>query len=104
MLFLRGVTLGSTSLGRGSNIAIWVKPAKGTVAFLEDATTFFEKRLDLIDELLLVELLLGGAVGFFNGLVPGLVSTMQGHLVVFCSETHLGDLLQDWLHLLQRLL
>jgi hypothetical protein len=101
MFLLGGVALGGAGFGGSGDASIWIEAAKGTVAFLEDATTFLEEGLDLVDELFFVEFLFGGAVGFFNVLFLWLVRKIKIDRVM---KTYLGDLFQDGLHLFQSLL
>lgn len=68
VLFGRCFTAGGVSFGVGGDGSIRVKTPNGTVAFLEDAATFFEKGLAVFDDLLLVKLLLWCAIGFFETL------------------------------------
>ena len=50
----------------GGDVAVWVETAEGAVAFLQDATTLFDQRLDVVDELVFVEFLAWGAVGLLD--------------------------------------
>jgi hypothetical protein len=49
-----------------SDAAIRVKAAESTIAFLEDTAAFLDERFDVIDKLLLIKLVSGSSVGFFN--------------------------------------
>ena len=54
------------ALGLCSDAAVGVKAAEGAVAFLEDAATFFNEGLDVVDKLFLVQLVAGSTVGFLD--------------------------------------
>ena len=47
-------------------MAVRIETADCAVAFLQNATTFFEERLDLLYEFFLVKFFFRGAVGFFD--------------------------------------
>lgn len=68
VFFRSGITRGSPRLGGCGDAAVRVESAERAVAFLEDAASFFEEGLDVFDELFLVELILGSAVGLFDAL------------------------------------
>ena len=59
---------GGAGFGLGGDVAVRVEAADGAVAFLQDAAAFFEEGLDVLDQLFLVELFFGRAVGFFDAL------------------------------------
>ena len=82
-------------------MAVRVEATNRTVAFAEDLITFFEERLDGVDQFFFVELFLGGAVGFFNGLEKLVCNAMMG--VRAGKGTYLCDHLADWLDLLEGL-
>jgi hypothetical protein len=99
MFLLCGIALGGACFGGGSYASIGIEAAKGAIAFLEDATTFFEERFDLIDELFFIELFFGSAVGFFNVLFLSVLNMKLNRVM-----SYLSDLFQDRFHLLQSLL
>ena len=66
VLFGRGLASLAAALGLGSDAAVRVESAEGAVAFLEDAAGFFDERLDVVDELFLVEFVAGSAVGLLD--------------------------------------
>jgi hypothetical protein len=68
MLLGRGLARRSLRFGLGGDMAIWVQPADGAVAFAKDLAAFFDEGLDLVDEGFFVELVFGGPFGFFDGL------------------------------------
>ena len=68
VFFGRGFAGLGAGFGGGGDGAVWVEAAKGAVAFLEDAVAFFQEGLDFVDEFFFVELVLGSAVGGFDGL------------------------------------
>ena len=74
MLFVGSFATGGTGLSGCLNAAIGVEATDRAVAFLEDASAFFEKGLDLVDELFFVKLFLGSAIGFFDVLDRMLVN------------------------------
>ena len=47
-------------------MAVGIEATDRTVAFAEDAATFFDKGFDLVDEFFFVELFFRGTVGLFN--------------------------------------
>lgn len=47
----------------GLDTSVWVKSSDGAVGLLQDLATFFQERLDGINELLLIEFLFGLALG-----------------------------------------
>lgn len=61
-----GFTVGGACFGVGGNSTVGIKTADGAVAFLEDSGSFFDQGLDVVDELLFVEFVAGGAVGFLD--------------------------------------
>lgn len=69
MLFLGGFPGGSVGLGASSDASIRVEATDSTVALLQDTSTFFEQRLDLLDKFFFVQLILGCAVGLLDVLV-----------------------------------
>lgn len=68
MLFLCGFAAGCSCLGVGGDGAVGVEAADGAVALLKDAVALFQHGLDVLDELLFVEFLLGCAIGSLNAL------------------------------------
>ena len=61
-----GLLGAGTALGLSSDATVGVEAAKGAVALLQDATTLFDKRLDLVDQIFLVQLFTWGTVGGFD--------------------------------------
>jgi hypothetical protein len=55
-----------TALGLSSDTAIGVETAERTIAFVENARALLDKRLDVVDKLLLVELVARCAVGLLD--------------------------------------
>jgi hypothetical protein len=49
-----------------SDVSVGIEAADRAVTFAEDATAFFDERLDLVDEFFFVELFFRGAVGFVD--------------------------------------
>lgn len=74
MLLRCRFTTGSASFGVGSNGSIGIKPTEGAIALLQNAATFFQKRLDIFDQLFFIELLFRCAVSFVETLYPTLAS------------------------------
>jgi hypothetical protein len=68
-----GIACGSTSLGGGSDATIGIESPNGAIALLEDAATLFDHGLDILDQLLFVELVLGGAVSLLEALYRNLL-------------------------------
>jgi hypothetical protein len=68
MFFLCGVALGGTGFGGGGDTAVRIETAEGAIAFGEDATTFFNEGLNLLDKFFFVKFLFRCPVGFFNRL------------------------------------
>jgi hypothetical protein len=67
LVFLRSsIARRGTSLRSCSDTSIGVKGPDCTIAFLKDMTSLLNKRLDSLDELLFVELVLGGSVGLLK--------------------------------------
>lgn len=61
-----GLLGAGTALGLSSDATVGVEAAQGAVALLQDATTLFDKRLDLVDQIFLVQLFTWGTVGGFD--------------------------------------
>jgi hypothetical protein len=61
-----GLLGAGTALGLSSDATVGVETAQGAVALLQDATTLFNKRLDLVDQIFLVQLFTWGTVGGFD--------------------------------------
>jgi hypothetical protein len=66
ILLGRGLASLAAALGLRGDAAIGVETAERAVAFLEDATSLFDERLDVVDKLLLIELVAGCAVSLLN--------------------------------------
>lgn len=66
VLLLGGLAFCGACFRGGLNASIWIQTADGTVAFLQDASTFFQQWLNLIDEFFFVKFLLGRTVGFLD--------------------------------------
>lgn len=62
----RSLASASTALGLGSDAAVRIETSKSAVAFLENAATFLDERLDVIDKLFFVEFVARGAIGLFD--------------------------------------
>jgi len=58
-----------TALCLRGDAAVGVETAESAVALAEDAPTFFDEGLDVVDKFLFVELVAGCAVSFLNMLV-----------------------------------
>lgn len=70
LVFLRcGFARLLAALGLCGDAAIGVEGAQGAVAVVEDARTFFDEGLDIVDEFLFVELVAWCAVGLLDVLV-----------------------------------
>jgi hypothetical protein len=67
----RGFAGVRAALGLLRNAAIGIETAQGAVAFLQDATAFFDERLDVVDEFFFVEFVAGSAIGLFDILENG---------------------------------
>ena len=63
-----GFAGGGACLCVGGDVSVWVKAADGAVAFLQDATAFFDHGLDVFDKLFFVELVLWCSVCFVEAL------------------------------------
>jgi hypothetical protein len=50
----------------GGDLAVGIKTAEGTVAVVEDARSFLNEGLDVVDKFLFVELVAGCAVGLLD--------------------------------------
>ena len=90
-------------LGLRCNMTVGVESPDGAVALLETLPAFFEKRLDVLDQLLLVQFFLWCAFSFFDALQrkdPGLASSS---FLNVRRLTYLGDHSADWLNTVQRL-
>jgi hypothetical protein len=66
VLLWRCLASAGTTLGLCRDAAVRVEAAQRAVALVEDAAALFDERLDVVDQLFLVELVLGGAVGGFD--------------------------------------
>jgi hypothetical protein len=66
VLLGRGLARGGLVLGVGRDTALRVQALDDALGFVEDAPAFFDQRADLLDELLLVALVFGGALGLVN--------------------------------------
>jgi hypothetical protein len=67
LVFLgRGLAGLLTALGLGSNATVGVKTTERAVAVVEETRAFLDERLDVVDELLLIELVARCAVGFLD--------------------------------------
>jgi hypothetical protein len=53
------------------DVSIRIETADGTVAFSKDTATFFDERLDVVDEFLFVKFFARSAVGFLDVLRRG---------------------------------
>jgi hypothetical protein len=54
------------ALGLSGDTAVGVETAEGAVALVEDAGSFLDERLDVVDKFLFVELVAGCAVGLLD--------------------------------------
>jgi hypothetical protein len=98
----RGFTGRGLGFGVGGNVSIWVETADGAIAFTQNATAFFDERLDILDKLLFVKLVLGCSVGLFNEL-QRTSGSASDETKVIPSTTYICDLFANRLHLLQGL-
>jgi hypothetical protein len=69
VLFGRSFTGGRFGFGLCRDMSIGIETADRAVAFAKNAATFFDQRLDVLDEFLFVKLLAGCAVGFLDVLL-----------------------------------
>jgi hypothetical protein len=67
LVFLgRGLAGLLAALGLGSDATIGVEATERSVALAKDATSLLDKRLDVVDKLLLIELVTGRAISLLN--------------------------------------
>jgi hypothetical protein len=59
------------SLGGSSDTTIRIESTDGAIALLQEAATFFDQRLDVLDQLLFIKLVLGSAVCLLEALYKG---------------------------------
>jgi hypothetical protein len=71
IFFRRGFVRSGSGLCVGSDTTIWVKGTNGAVALLEDIIGLLKQRLDVLDKLLLVELILRRFLCPVNVLIEG---------------------------------
>jgi hypothetical protein len=68
ILFGCGLPSSSLVLGIGGNSSVRIKSTDDTIGLLENLSTLFNKRLDCIDQLLLVEFFLWLSLGDIDSL------------------------------------
>lgn len=66
VLLGRGLARCRLVLGVGCDAALRVETLDDALGLVEDAAAFFDQRLDLLDQRLLVALFLGGALGLVD--------------------------------------
>jgi len=66
VLFRRGFAGASAALSLRGNATVGIESTKCSVALLENTTTFFDKRLDVVDELLFIKLVTWSTVSLLN--------------------------------------
>jgi len=45
---------------------IGIETTEGSIAFLQDATAFFNKRLDVVDKFFFIKFIAGGTISLFD--------------------------------------
>jgi len=87
------LTSALTALGLCGDLAVGIEAAKGAVALLQNATGLLDERLDVVDQLVLVELVLGCAVGLVHVLLDLLAHRLHTLESLLADAAHLlGDL------------
>jgi len=84
-----------------SNVSVGIESADGAIAFDENAAALFDERLDLVDELFLIELFFRRAVGFVD-MLDGRDSGQEDELELTTRDslhTYLSYSLANRLHL-----
>lgn len=61
-----GFASASTTLSLSSNAAIGIKTTKRAIAFLKNASSLLDERLDIVDQFLFVKLLLRSTISSLN--------------------------------------
>ncbi len=66
VLFRCCFTCARAALSLGGDATIGIETAEGSIAFLQDATAFFNKRLDVVDKFFFIKFIAGGTISLFD--------------------------------------